>query len=227
MRTAQVLFSDPAHSPAPPPLPAQARVARRSSARLPTRYGLFTAHAYAGQSGGRELLALCMGDATQHPRPLVRVHSECLTGDVFGSLRCDCRAQLEAALIQIRDERCGVLVYMSGHEGRGIGLVDKLRAYALQDMGCDTVQANVELNLPVDARDYCAAAHILDDLGIARLRLMTNNPDKCEALSQHGLDVERVALVTPPGADNARYLHAKQRYLGHLLGMPAQPDQQD
>jgi 3,4-dihydroxy 2-butanone 4-phosphate synthase/GTP cyclohydrolase II len=153
---------------------------------------------------------------------LVRIHSECLTGEVFGSLRCDCRAQLVLALERIAGERRGALVYLRGHEGRGIGLVNKLRAYALQDRGRDTVCANKDLGLPVDARDYTVAVQILRDLGIQQLRLMTNNPLKMRALEQSGLTItERVPLMSAPTSDNERYLHAKELKLGHLLGPAA------
>ena len=150
---------------------------------------------------------------------LVRIHSECLTGEVFGSLRCDCRAQLELALEKIAGEGTGVLVYLRGHEGRGIGLVNKLRAYALQDRGRDTVCANRDLGLPIDARDYTVAVEVLRDLGIQQLRLMTNNPLKMRALEDSGLTVtERVPLMSAPTSDNRSYLLAKELKLGHLLG---------
>jgi 3,4-dihydroxy 2-butanone 4-phosphate synthase/GTP cyclohydrolase II len=195
-------------------------VERRSTARLPTRYGVFTAHGYVDTSTGHEHVAMVIGAVAQQPHPLVRVHSECLTGDVFGSLRCDCRPQLELALSRLASKGCGVVVYLRGHEGRGIGLTHKLRAYALQDDGCDTVQANLRLGLPVDARDYRAAAQILEDLGVRSMRLMTNNPKKCEGLAQHGLSiVERVPLTAAPNSENERYLLTKQRVLGHLLDL--------
>ena len=151
---------------------------------------------------------------------LVRVHSECLTGDVFGSRRCDCGEQLRAALCAIARAERGVLVYVRGHEGRGIGLGPKLRAYSLQDRGLDTVDANVTLGYPADGRAYSGAASVLRALGVRRCRLLTNNPDKCIGLASHGIDVvERVPLLIEPNPDNARYLRSKQDRLGHLLGL--------
>lgn len=148
---------------------------------------------------------------------LVRLHSECLTGDVFASLRCDCGAQLQVAMKKIVAEGIGVIVYLRGHEGRGVGLANKIRAYALQDCGHDTVAANAALNLPVDARDYAAAAAILKDLKLSRIRLMTNNPRKIEALKMAGLtEIERVELFIEPQAENRDYLLTKQNQLGHL-----------
>jgi 3,4-dihydroxy 2-butanone 4-phosphate synthase/GTP cyclohydrolase II len=197
------------------------RVERRSSARLPTRHGGFTAHVYVDRLTGLEHVAMVMGNIDQQPDVLVRVHSECLTGEVFGSLRCDCRPQLDLALQRVAQEGRGVVVYLRGHEGRGIGLTHKLRAYALQDEGCDTVQANLALGRQVDERDYTVGAQILRDLGVSRMRLMTNNPLKYEGLADHGLViVERLPLVTPPTRDNEPYLRAKQRSLGHALGLP-------
>jgi 3,4-dihydroxy 2-butanone 4-phosphate synthase/GTP cyclohydrolase II len=195
---------------------------RITVARLPTQFGAFDIYGYQEEAGGREHVALVRGDL-QPPGPmLVRIHSECLTGEVFGSLRCDCRAQLELALERIAGEGRGVLVYLRGHEGRGIGLVNKLRAYALQDRGCDTVRANMDLGLPVDARDYTVAVKILRDLGIQRLRLMTNNPDKIRALEAAGLVIaERVPLMSVPTSDNRGYLQAKAMELGHLLDSAA------
>jgi 3,4-dihydroxy 2-butanone 4-phosphate synthase/GTP cyclohydrolase II len=195
-------------------------VERRSSAQLPTRHGVFTAHGFVDKLTGHEHVALVMGPVTQRTDVLVRVHSECLTGEVFGSLRCDCRAQLELALQRVAREGCGVVVYLRGHEGRGIGLMQKLRAYALQDEGCDTVQANVQLGLQVDARDYAVGAQILRDIGVTRMRLMTNNPRKYDGLAQYGLDIaERVPLITVPIGENERYLRTKQQVLGHALGL--------
>jgi 3,4-dihydroxy 2-butanone 4-phosphate synthase/GTP cyclohydrolase II len=148
----------------------------------------------------------------------VRVHSECLTGDVFGSGRCDCGAQLELALANIAEAGRGVVVYLRGHEGRGIGLAAKIDAYGLQDGGLDTVEANVALGLPVDDRDYGIGAQILDDLGVQAVRLMTNNPAKGQGLAGYGFDLtERVPLIVEPTADNGAYLSAKRRKLGHLL----------
>lgn len=196
------------------------QVERRSSARLPTRHGSFTAHVYVDRLTGLEHVAMVMGEPDRRPDVLVRVHSECLTGEVFGSLRCDCRPQLDLALQRVAQAGHGVVVYLRGHEGRGIGLTHKLRAYALQDEGCDTVQANVALGRQVDERDYTVGAQILRDLGVSRMRLMTNNPRKYQGLAEHGLViVERVPLLTPPTRDNEPYLQAKQRSLGHTLGL--------
>jgi 3,4-dihydroxy 2-butanone 4-phosphate synthase/GTP cyclohydrolase II len=158
------------------------------------------------------------GDVHTKESVLVRVHSECLTGDVFGSLRCDCGSQLEAAIRRIGAEGVGVIVYLRGHEGRGIGLTHKLRAYNLQDNGRDTVDANVELGLPVDSREYGIGAQILVELGVTRMRLMTNNPAKYGGLEGYGLDiVERVSLEQVPNPENVEYLRTKRERLGHLL----------
>jgi 3,4-dihydroxy 2-butanone 4-phosphate synthase / GTP cyclohydrolase II len=187
--------------------------------RLPTHYGLFDIYGYESGPGGLEQVALVFGKLPLPAPVLVRIHSECLTGEVFGSLRCDCQPQLELALEKIAANGAGVVVYMRGHEGRGIGLINKLRAYALQDLGHNTVRANRELGLPVDSRDYAPAVAILRDLGVEKLRLMTNNPDKVRALEAAGIVVtERVPLVTATTADNADYLRTKQEELGHLFG---------
>jgi len=191
--------------------------------RLPTRYGLFDIYGYqtrpgAVESKAMDQVALVFGQLPLPSPTLVRIHSECLTGEVFGSLRCDCQAQLELGLETIVANGSGVVVYMRGHEGRGIGLINKLRAYALQDQGANTVAANLDLGLPVDAREYSAAIAILRDLGIAQLRLMTNNPEKVRAVEQGGLVVaERVPLVTLSTADNSDYIRTKQHELGHLF----------
>ena len=149
---------------------------------------------------------------------LVRVHSECLTGDVFGSLRCDCGPQLDAAMAKIAEEDCGVVVYLRGHEGRGIGIGHKIRAYSLQDKGRDTVDANPELGLPVDSREYGIGAQILVDLGITTMRLMTNNPAKYGGLEGFGLEIiERVPLAVRPNPENIHYLRTKRERMGHLL----------
>ncbi len=191
---------------------------RVTVARLPTPFGAFDILGYREERGGQEHVALVCGDLRPTVPMLVRIHSECLTGEVFGSLRCDCRAQLELALEKIAGEGIGVLVYLRGHEGRGIGLVNKLRAYALQDRGRDTVCANSDLGLPIDARDYTVAVQILRDLGIQQLRLMTNNPLKLRALEESGLTItERVPLMAAPTSDNQSYLLAKELKLGHLL----------
>jgi 3,4-dihydroxy 2-butanone 4-phosphate synthase/GTP cyclohydrolase II len=192
---------------------------RVTTARLPTLFGQFDIHGYRSGIDGEEHVALVCGDLTGDEAPLVRIHSECLTGEVFGSMRCDCRIQLEIALKRIADEGRGVLVYLRGHEGRGIGLVNKLRAYALQDLGRDTVCANSDLGLPIDAREYGIAVQILRDLGVCSVRLMTNNPDKIHALKMAGVVVtERVSATSTPTANNRTYLLTKEAKLGHLFG---------
>lgn len=189
-----------------------------AEARIPTRYGDFTAHAYRSVLDGVEHVAYVMGDVDGGDPPLVRVHSECLTGDILASLRCDCGSQLQMALQMIAEEGRGVLVYLRGHEGRGIGIGHKLRAYALQDEGLDTVDANTALGLPVDSREYGVGANILADLGISAMRLMTNNPAKYGGLEGYGLEiVERVPIVTQPTAENVRYLETKRTRMGHDL----------
>ena len=163
-------------------------------------------------------LAFVMGDPSGQSDVLVRVHSECLTGDVFGSRRCDCGDQLHGSMRRIAQEGLGVVVYLRGHEGRGIGIAHKLRAYELQDGGLDTVDANVELGLPVDSREYGIGAQILVDLGVTTMRLMTNNPAKRGGLEGYGLQiVDRVPLHTVPNEENIRYLRTKRDRLGHLL----------
>jgi 3,4-dihydroxy 2-butanone 4-phosphate synthase/GTP cyclohydrolase II len=187
--------------------------------RLPTRLGNFDIYGYQAQASGIEHVALVSGALPLGEPALVRIQSECLTGEVFGSLRCDCRAQLDLALESINAAGSGVIVYLRGHEGRGIGLLNKLRAYDLQDRGRNTVHANRELGLPIDARDYSAAAEILGDLGVRRMRLMTNNPDKVHAMESAGLDVtERVPIVSKSTPENEDYLRTKKEELGHLFG---------
>jgi 3,4-dihydroxy 2-butanone 4-phosphate synthase/GTP cyclohydrolase II len=194
-------------------------VERVASASLPTRHGEFRVFGYRSSVTSEEHLALVMGEPTPERPALVRVHSQCLTGDVFASARCDCGAQLETALARIAAEREGVLLYLL-QEGRGIGLANKLRAYELQDAGADTVEANQQLGFPADQRDYGVGAQILRDLGVRRMRLMTNNPSKYVALEGFGLEiVERVPLEVPPTEHTRRYLEAKKRKLGHLLRM--------
>jgi 3,4-dihydroxy 2-butanone 4-phosphate synthase / GTP cyclohydrolase II len=190
-------------------------VSRAAAAELPTAYGRFRATAYTDQQG-REHLLLSHGELTGAP-PLTRLHSECLTGDTLGSWRCDCGQQLQLALQQIAAEGRGLLLYLR-QEGRGIGLANKIRAYALQDEGMDTVEANVHLNLPIDARTYEAAAAMLRDQGVTAVRLLTNNPDKIAGLEQYGIEViERVAAQIPPRAENLHYLRVKADKLGHWL----------
>ena len=186
--------------------------------RVPTAYGEFNCYAYESLVDGEQHLALVKGAVQGEDNVLVRVHSECLTGDVFGSLRCDCGPQLDAALRLIATDGLGVVVYLRGHEGRGIGIGHKLRAYNLQDQGRDTVDANLELGLPVDSREYGIGAQILVDLGITTMRIMTNNPAKYGGLEGFGLDiVERVPLESRPNPENIAYLRTKRERLGHLL----------
>jgi 3,4-dihydroxy 2-butanone 4-phosphate synthase/GTP cyclohydrolase II len=193
-------------------------VRRVAEARVPTRWGEFTCYAYQSLLDGEEHVAFVKGDVAGQDRVLVRVHSECLTGDVFGSLRCDCGVQLERAIQMVAEEGRGVVLYLRGHEGRGIGLSHKLRAYTLQDQGRDTVDANLELGLPVDSREYGIGAQILVDLGVTTMRLMTNNPAKYGGLEGFGLEiVERVPLETTPNPDNLAYLRTKRDRLGHLI----------
>jgi 3,4-dihydroxy 2-butanone 4-phosphate synthase/GTP cyclohydrolase II len=196
-------------------------VRRVVETRMPNQFGEWRAIGYQNAVDGTEHLALVLGDISG-PGPagdvLVRMHSECLTGDVFGSQRCDCGAQLNAAMAAIAAEGRGIVLYLRGHEGRGIGLLAKLRAYQLQDAGADTVEANLALGLPVDAREYSTGAQMLADLGVRTLRLLTNNPAKMTGLSGFGTEVTgRVALPVAPTADNLRYLIAKRDRLGHQL----------
>jgi 3,4-dihydroxy 2-butanone 4-phosphate synthase / GTP cyclohydrolase II len=193
-------------------------VRRVSEARIPTKYGDFTAYVFASLLDGTEHMAFVRGEVAGKQRVLVRVHSECLTGDVFGSMRCDCGVQLDQALASVAAAGEGVVVYLRGHEGRGIGLGHKLRAYTLQDQGRDTVEANVELGFPADSREYGIGSQVLVDLGITTMRLMTNNPAKYGGLEGYGLEiVERVPLRTSPTDENIAYLRAKQEKMGHLL----------
>ncbi|MFL6125866.1 bifunctional 3,4-dihydroxy-2-butanone-4-phosphate synthase/GTP cyclohydrolase II [Actinophytocola sp.] len=197
----------------------EVQVVRVAEARIPTPHGAFRAVGYDSKLDGIEHVALVYGDLEDGENVLVRVHSECLTGDVFGSLRCDCGPQLEAALAAVAAEGRGVVLYMRGHEGRGIGLMHKLQAYQLQDDGHDTVDANLALGVPADARDYGQGAQILVDLGIKSMRLLTNNPAKRVGLDGYGLTiVDRVALPIRPNAENLRYLRTKRDRMGHELG---------
>jgi len=187
---------------------------------LPTPYGEFRVVGYEDVVNHDQHAVLAMGDLRAAEPALVRVHSECLTGDVFGSQRCDCGQQLRRAMELIAEEGRGVIVYLRGHEGRGIGLHNKLRAYRLQDEGLDTVEANHKLGFPEDLRDYGIGAQILVDLGVYRMRLLTNNPQKLVGLEGYGLEVvERLPLLVPPNPKNARYLATKQQKMGHLLGL--------
>jgi 3,4-dihydroxy 2-butanone 4-phosphate synthase/GTP cyclohydrolase II len=193
-------------------------VRRVSEARIPTPYGDFTAHVFESLLDHTEHVAFVKGEVSGKQNVLVRVHSECLTGDVFGSMRCDCGKQLEEALQRVNDAGEGVVVYLRGHEGRGIGLGHKLRAYQLQEQGRDTVEANIELGFPVDSREYGIGSQILVDLGVTTMRLLTNNPAKYGGIEGYGLEiVERVPLRTQPNHENIAYLRAKQQKLGHLL----------
>lgn len=188
-----------------------------ASSRLPTRHGLFTIHAFEEPQTGQEHVALSMGDVGNGQPVLMRVHSECLTGDGFGSLRCDCGPQLEAAMQKVAEEGRGVILYLR-QEGRGIGLVNKVRAYELQDQGADTVEANEQLGFAPDLREYSMCEDMLRHLGVTRVRLMTNNPLKVEALEKHGIQVvERVPLMTGRNPHNDQYLDTKQEKMGHLL----------
>jgi GTP cyclohydrolase II len=189
-----------------------------ATATLPTRYGTFTSYAFRVAGENAEHLALVMGDVGNRQSVLTRLHSECLTGDVLGSYRCDCGEQLDLALRYIAAEGRGVLLYLRGHEGRGIGLSNKIRAYALQEQGLDTVEANQELGLPDDAREYDSAAAILRMLKVTSVRLMSNNPKKFDTLAKHGIPVcERVALAIPVRDENERYIRTKQLKFGHYF----------
>ena len=193
-------------------------VKRIAEARIPTQWGDFTCYAYESLLDGETHLALVKGAVQGEENVLVRVHSECLTGDVFGSRRCDCGPQLDAAVRRISDEGLGVIVYLRGHEGRGIGIANKLKAYMLQEQGRDTVDANLELGFHADRREYGIGAQILVDLGITTMRLLTNNPGKRGGLAGFGLEiVERVPLETTPNPENIGYLRTKRERMGHLL----------
>jgi len=187
-------------------------------ARIPTEFGDFAGYVYESELDGEHHLAVVRGEVRGQSNVLVRVHSECLTGDAFGSLRCDCGPQLTEALRLVAKEGTGVVVYLRGHEGRGIGLAHKLRAYNLQEQGHDTVDANLELGLPVDNREYGIGAQILVDLGVTTMRLMTNNPMKYGGLEGFGLDiVERVPLMLHSNPENIAYLRTKRERLGHFM----------
>ena len=193
-------------------------VQRITEARVPTEWGDFTCYAYRSTLDGTEHLAFVKGAIQGQDNVLVRVHSECLTGDVFGSMRCDCGPQLTESMQRIAEEGLGAVVYLRGHEGRGIGIGHKLRAYQLQDDGHDTVDANLALGLPVDSREYGIGAQILVDLGVTTIRVMTNNPAKYGGLEGFGLEItERVPLLTQPNPENIAYLRTKRERMGHLL----------
>ncbi len=197
----------------------EVQVVRVAETKLPTEFGEFRAVGYRSDVDGTDHLALVMGEIGDGEQVLVRVHSECLTGDVFGSLRCDCGPQLQAALQRVAHEGRGVVLYMRGHEGRGIGLMHKLMAYRLQDDGRDTVDANLDLGLPADARDYGTGAQILFELGVRSMRLLTNNPAKRAGLEGYGLAiVERLPLEIASNEPNEDYLHTKATRMGHTLG---------
>ncbi len=211
-------------------------ITRVAETVIPNAYGAWRAYGYRSDIDGTEQLALVLGEIDSRDDPdagedvLTRVHSECLTGDVFGSQRCDCGTQLDAAMAKIAEAGRGVVLYLRGHEGRGIGLLSKLQAYALQDAGEDTVDANLSLGLPVDAREYSVAAQLLDDLGVRSVRLLTNNPAKVDALAAHGFGVTRIPLPPLATPHNLRYLATKRDRLGHQLeelgpdAGPAVPD---
>src|SRR5581483_8662970 len=192
-------------------------VERVAAARLPTEYGEFRIIGYRSLTSGEEFVALVRGEPRADRPTLARIHSQCLTGDVFGSVKCDCGRQLHAAMRMIADEGSGVIVYQQ-QEGRGIGIVNKIRAYALQDEGADTIEANVRLGFAIDARDYSQCAEILRMLGLGKVRLMSNNPDKVRALRNTGLEVvERVHLEVKPHKSAEKYLLTKKEKMGHLL----------
>jgi 3,4-dihydroxy 2-butanone 4-phosphate synthase/GTP cyclohydrolase II len=193
-------------------------VRRVSEARIPTQWGDFTCYVYESVLDGEQHIAMVRGAVQGESNVLVRVHSECLTGDVFGSLRCDCGIQLDAAMAAIAEDGLGVLVYLRGHEGRGIGIGHKIRAYSLQDEGRDTVDANLDLGLPIDSREYGIGSQILVDLGITTMRLMTNNPMKYGGLEGFGLQiVDRVSIQVVPNPENLAYLRTKRERMGHLI----------
>lgn len=190
---------------------------RFASARIPTKFGDFTAHAYKSLVDDDEHVAYQLGEVQGDEPLLVRVHSECLTGDLLGSIRCDCGSQLDSALDIIGDAGRGVLLYLRGHEGRGIGIAHKIKAYELQDQGADTVEANLAQGLPADSREYGVAAQILADLGVAEMLLMTNNPAKFEGLEGYGLTITgRVPLHIAANPENIRYLETKRERMGHI-----------
>jgi 3,4-dihydroxy 2-butanone 4-phosphate synthase / GTP cyclohydrolase II len=194
------------------------QLSRQARTKIPNAYGQWQAFGYRHEVDGTEYVALVLGDVTGGADVLTRLHSECLTGDVFGSLRCDCGAQLDSAMAAISAEGRGVVLYLRGHEGRGVGLLSKLQAYELQDAGADTVDANTELGLPVDAREYSAGAQMLADLGVRSVRLLTNNPAKVSGLTDGGVDITaRIPLAAAVTPYNLRYLMTKRDKLGHQI----------
>ena len=200
----------------------ETQLSRLARTQIPNAYGLWQAYGYRHDIDGTEHVALVLGDVSSGEGVLTRLHSECLTGDVFGSQRCDCGEQLEAAMAAIAAEGRGMVLYLRGHEGRGVGLLGKLRAYELQDAGADTVDANLELGLPADAREYSAGAQMVADLGVSSIRLLTNNPAKVTGLAASGVDVvERVPLAPKVTPFNLRYLRTKRDRLGHDLDLDA------
>jgi GTP cyclohydrolase II len=209
--------------------PARICVRVVAVADLPTRFGFFRLVGFWNNRDGKEHVALVHGDVVGHAEVAVRLHSECLTGDVLGSLRCDCRDQLAEGLRAIQREACGVLLYLR-QEGRGIGLLNKIRAYALQEQGLDTVEANQALGFRDDERDYAVAAHMLRSLTIRSVRVITNNPEKIRQLTQHGVEVTgRMPHVIPPNDFNRFYLETKARRSGHLIDLVTErlPEQSD
>lgn len=202
----------------PAPTVGKQVVEQVASSLLPTRHGEFKMIVYRSPEDANEQVALIKGELHGKEDVLVRVHSECLTGDVFGSVRCDCGEQLDIAMAKIIEAGVGAIIYLRGHEGRGIGLGNKIRAYQLQDQGRDTVEANLDLGLPVDTRSYEMAAQMLRDLGVVTIRLMTNNPGKMAKLADHGVRiVERIPVLTRRTPHNMKYLRTKQKKLGHML----------
>jgi 3,4-dihydroxy 2-butanone 4-phosphate synthase/GTP cyclohydrolase II len=206
-----------------PRLKAAPTVKHVASAWLPTRYGQFEISGYRSLTSAEEFVCIHKGELLESVPTLVRVHSQCMTGDVFGSTKCDCGLQLERAMAMIAEEGCGVIVYQL-QEGRGIGILNKIRAYALQDQGADTIEANVQLGLEIDPRDYTQCVEILRDLGLKRVRVMSNNPLKLKAIRSGGLEiVERVSLDIEPANESAFYLLTKKNRMGHLIDMSGRP----
>lgn len=214
---------DGIEAPAPKQKPIHRRVSLRAETTVPTKFGEFRMRAYRDRRDGTDHVAIISGE-TAPTGTVVRVHSECITGEAFGSLKCECGPQLEAALELINEEG-GIVIYLRGHEGRGIGLANKLRAYQLQEQGLDTLEANLKLGLPADARDYAAAADILADLGLTSVKLLTNNPEKAKQLEAYGIRVaETVPLIVGVGEHNAGYLETKRDLMGHKLPENIRPN---